>query len=148
VCCAGVLQLSVVRPLLQGHFNTGFYRWHRGQHTIFKQTDQKTLAQQTGALISNTNALFPVVLAQLLAPGVAMLAWGFLLWDAVGWRRPPPLEASPSERMFQSVLTDFLNPNKDLMRVVAGASGLAATMSHTIIVLGVMSLCRVGVLQD
>lgn len=141
---AGIAQLLCLRPLLQGYFNTAHSRWYRAAHSAAPPAARKALAQQTGALTGNTNALFPSVVVQLAMPPVAMVILGCLLWHAAAWRRPDPPEASAEELAFRNVLTDFLNPHPHLLRVAAGAAGCAAAGAHAVTVLTGMSLCRIG----
>ena len=122
------------------------FAWFRAKNGVHKPAERKAVAQSTGALVGNTNALFPTVVTQLAAPAVALVALGALLWDGVGWRRGPP-EVSDEEALLRNVLTDFFNPNKDLVRVVASAGGCAALAAHTVCVLGGMALVRMGVLR-
>ena len=98
-------------------------------------------------MTGNTNALFPSVVVQLAAPPVAMAVLGCLLWHAAAWRRPQPPAASAEDLAFRNVLTDFLNPHPDLLRVVAGAAGFAVAAAHAVTVLTGMSLCRVGAMS-
>jgi hypothetical protein len=144
--CAGVLQLAAIRPLLQAYFNTAMFAWYRAKYSTCKPSEHKSIAMHTGALVGNVNALFPTVAIQLAAPGVVLIVLSALLWDGLGWHRSAP-DVPEAEQLFKNVLTDFVNPNKDLLRVGASACGAAATAAHAAIVLGGMSLCRLGVIR-
>jgi hypothetical protein len=104
------------------------------------------MAQTVCALSGNTNALFPMVALHLSMPAVLLIVFGALLWDGVGWHRRPAL-VSVEDTAFQNVMTDFINPRKDLVRVVASAAGFAAVATHSLCVIPVLSLCRVGLFR-
>jgi hypothetical protein len=143
---AGALQLAAIRPLLQAYLSGAVYAWYRAKFASGKAADRRAVAQATGALVGNTNALFPIVAIQIAAPGVAMVVFGTLLWDAVAWRRGAP-ETSSQEQLFKIVLLDFVNPKRELVRAAASAGGFAAAAAHGGWVLDAMALCRLGVLR-